>query len=158
MENDGIKVMTFILDNQDNISKEIRNEVYNLLGINTKSEQLTEFVQECLEKFAFNIVENQFLEQIRNIILDEINKNDSKLRNNESVNYDEFVSNMIEKLRQVKLGNISLDDDLKALADEIVNKFPQINVSRDQFYSHFSSKKNKLLICLISIIKILLKR
>lgn len=51
---------------------------------------------------------------------------------------------MIEKLRQVKLGNISLDDDLNALADEIVDRYPQINVSRDQFYSHFFSKNEQI--------------
>ena len=58
------------------------------MGINSQNQQLTEYVQECLEKFAFNVVENQFLEQIRSVVIDEINKNDSKLRNNESVDYD----------------------------------------------------------------------
>lgn len=144
MGNEASKVFERILDNSSDIVVEIRNEVYKLLGINSQNQQLTEYVQECLEKFAFNVVEKQFLEQIRSVVIDEINKNDSKLRNNESVDYNLFTSSIIEKLRQVKLGNISLDDDLKALADEIVDRYPQINVSRDQFYSHFSSKKEQI--------------
>lgn len=144
MRNEASKIFEEILDNSSNIVVEIRSDVYKLLGINSQNQQLTEFVQECLEKFTFNVIENQFLEQVRNVVIEEINQNNSKLRNNESVNYEAFTNSMIEKLRQVKLGNISLDDDLKALADEIVNKFPQINVSRDQFYSHFSSKKEQI--------------
>lgn len=144
MGNEASKVFERILDNSSDIVVEIRKEVYKLLGVNSQNQQLNEYVQECLEKFAFNVVENQFLEQIRNVVIDEINRSDLKLRNNESVDYDAFTSSLIEKLRQVKLGNISLDDDLKALADEITDRYPQINVSRDQFYSHFSSKKEQI--------------
>ncbi|MBQ8193291.1 MAG: hypothetical protein IJZ46_04410 [Bacilli bacterium] len=142
--NEASKIFAEVLDNSSNIVVEIRNEVFKLLGINTQNQQLTEYVKECLEKFSFNVVEKQFLTQIGNVVTEEISKSDAKLKNNESVDYELFTSNMIERLKQVKLGNLYLDDDLKALSDEIVDRFPQINFSRDQFYSHFSSKKEQI--------------
>lgn len=144
MENEASKVFEKILDNSSNIIIEIRDEVFKLLGINTQNQQLNEYVQECLEKFTFNVAENLFLEQIRNVVIEEINKNALKLRNNENVDYDELTSSIVEKLRQVKLGDISLDNDLKNLANNISNRFPQTNVSVDQFYLHFSSKKEQI--------------
>jgi len=144
MGNDATKIFGSILDNSANITTEIRNGVYELLGINTQSIQLSEFVKECLEKFSFNVVEQQFLDQIKNIVIEEINKNDLKIKNNQSVDYELFSNNMIERLKQVKIQEFYLEDELKELADLISSKFPQINISRDQFYSHFSSKKEQI--------------
>ena len=76
MGNEGIKAMANILDNQSNISKEIRSEVYKLLSLNTQSEQLSEFVAECLERFSFNSKEIFFLEQLRMTVTEEINRID----------------------------------------------------------------------------------
>ena len=144
MGEQAVNVFGEILDNSSKIIIEIKNEVYKLLGINTQNQQLVQYVKESLEKFAFNVVENQFLEQIKNIVFEEINKSDYKLKNNENVDYEIFTNNMIERLRQVKLGNIYLDDDLKALSSNIVDKFPYSNITKEQLYSHFSSKKEKI--------------
>ena len=144
MGNDATKIFGSILDNSASITTEIRNGVYELLGINTQSIQLSEFVKECLEKFSFNVVEQQFLDQIKNIVIEEINKNDLKIKNNQSVDYELFSNNMIERLKQAKIQEFYLEDELKELADLISSRFPQINISRDQFYSHFSSKKEQI--------------
>lgn len=144
MSNQGIKAMSNILDNQNNISREIRSEVYKLLGLNTQSEQLSEFVVECLEKFSFNSEEILFLEQLRMTVTEEINRIDLQRKNNEQVNYETVQNNLTEKLKVSETPIINLDDDLRNLANQIVDRFPQINVSRDQLYNHFMSKKEQI--------------
>ena len=97
MGNEGINAMANILDNQSNISKEIRSEVYKLLGLNTQFEQLSEFVAECLERFSFNSEEILFLEQLRMTVTEEINRIDLQRKNNEQVNYETFQNSLTEK-------------------------------------------------------------
>lgn len=145
MENDGIKAMSNILDNSGNISKEIRNEVYKLLGLNTESEHLSEYVKECLEKFNFNLEETKFLEQLRIITNEEINIINEQIKNNEQVNYEMFESKLIERFRTIERPDINIDDNIRDLARQIVNRFPQINVSSNQLYNHFISKKEKII-------------
>lgn len=145
MENDGIKAMSNILDNSRNISKEIRNEVYKLLGLNTESEHLSEYVKECLEKFNFNLEETKFLEQLRIITNEEINIINEQIKNNEQVNYEMFESKLIERFRAIERPNVNIDDNIRDLARQIVNRFPQINVSSNQLYNHFISKKEKII-------------
>ena len=116
MSNQGIKAMSNILDNQNNISREIRSEVYKLLGLNTQSEQLSEFVVECLEKFSFNSEEILFLEQLRMTVTEEINRIDLQRKNNEQVNYETVQNNLTEKLKVSETPIINLDDDLRNLA------------------------------------------
>ena len=145
MENDGIKAMSNILDNSRNISKEIRNEVYKLLGLNTESEHLSEYVKECLEKFNFNLEETKFLEQLRIITNEEINIINEQIKNNEQVNYEMFESKLIERFRTIERPDINIDDNIRDLARQIVNRFPQINVSSNQLYNHFISKKEKII-------------
>ena len=144
MSNQGIKAMSNILDNQNNISREIRSEVYKLLGLNTQSEQLSEFVVECLERFSFNSKEILFLEQLRMTVTEEINRIDLQRKNNEQVNYETVQNDLTEKLKVSETPTINLDDDLRNLANQIVDRFPQINVSRDQLYNHFMSKKEQI--------------
>ena len=144
MGNEGIKAMANILDNQSNISKEIRSEVYKLLGLNTQSEQLSEFVAECLERFSFNSEEILFLEQLTMTVIEEVNRIDLQRKNNEQVNYETFQNSLTEKLKSSQTPAINLDDDLRNLANNIVDRFPQINVSRDQLYNHFMSKKEQI--------------
>lgn len=143
-KNEVIKAMANILDNQSNISKEIRSEVYKLLGLNTQSEQLSEFVAECLERFSFNSEEILFLEQLRMTVTEEINRIDLQRKNNEQVNYETFQNGLTEKLKASQTPMINLDDDLRNLANNIVDRFPLINVSRDQLYNHFMSKKEQI--------------
>ena len=144
MGNDGIKAMTNILDNSSNISKEIRNEVYKLLGLNTQSEQLSEFVNECLERFEFNSEEVLFLEQLRMIANEEINIINEQRKNNEQVNYETFETKLVERFKESEKLIINLDDNMRDLANQIVSRFPQINVSSDQLYNHFMSKKEQI--------------
>ena len=58
---------------------------------------------------------------------------------------DDFVNNLLEKLRQIKVYNISIDDNLLQLANQITNRFQKTNISSDQFYSHFLSKKEQII-------------
>ena len=138
MENDAIRTISKVLDDSGNRIVEIRNDVFNSLGINTQSEKIIEFVKESLEKFDFNIVEQNFFNQVKNIILDEIS-------NKKNMKNDDFVNNLLEKLRQIKVYNISIDDNLLQLANQITNRFQKTNISRDQFYSHFLSKKEQII-------------
>ena len=124
MGNDGIKAMTNILDNSSNISKEIRNEVYKLLGLNTQSEQLSEFVNECLERFEFNSEEVLFLEQLRMIANEEINRINEERKNNEQVNYETFETKLIERFKESEKPIINLDNNMRDLANQIVSRFP----------------------------------
>lgn len=137
MDKEVIAVFSKIIDNSDDIITEIRTEVYKTLGINSQAEQLVEFVKESLETFSFNVVEKYFFEQIRSVVMEEMNKNDT-------VNFDTFSNRLIEKLRAIKTGEISFDDDFKNLSVQIVNKFPYINLSMEQLHTHFSSKKDKI--------------
>jgi len=145
MENDVIKIISMIIDDSSDRIIEIRNAVFKLLGINIQYEKMIEYIKECLERFSFNNVENQFFEQIRNIVIEEINKNDLRIKKNESVDYEQFISNLTEKLRQVQAVNLIMDDDLKQLAEQIANRFPEVNITRDQFYSHFMGKKEQII-------------
>src|SRR5574344_211018 len=144
MANNAIKPMTNILANSSNISKEIRNELYKLLGLNTQSEQLSEFVNECLERFEFNSEEVLFLEQLRMIANEEINRINEQRKNNEQVNYETFETKLIERFKESEKPLINLDDNMRDLANQIVSRFPQINVSSDQLYNHFMSKKEQI--------------
>ena len=61
-----------------------------------------------------------------------------------NLNYETFQNGLTEKLKASQTPTINLDDDLRNLANNIVDRFPQINVSRDQLYNHFMSKKEQI--------------
>lgn len=139
MENDVIKIISKLLDDSNDRIVEIRNDVFNSLGINIQSEKIVDFVKECLEKFDFNIAEQNFFNQVKNIVLEEIN--DKNIKNDKT----SFINSLVERLRQIKVPNISIDDNLLQLANQITSRFPEINISREQFYSHFISKKEQII-------------
>jgi len=132
-----ITIFGKVIDDSNGIIAEIRTEVYKMLGINTQADKLSEFVKESLESFSFNNVEKQFFEQIKNVVMEQLN-------NNQVVDYETFSNSMIEKLKGIKVGDLSFDDDFKNLSAQIVSKFPYVNLSSDQLYLHFSSKKEKI--------------
>lgn len=139
MENDVIKIIGKLLDNSNDRIVEIRNDVFNSLGVNIQSEKIVDFVKECLEKFDFNIVEQNFFNQVKDIVLEEIN--DKNIKKDKT----SFINSLVERLRQIRVPNISIDDNLLQLANQITSRFPEINISRDQFYSHFISKKEQII-------------
>ena len=65
MENEIIKRINIILDDTNNIITEIRNNIFDSLGINTQYEKMIEFIKENLEKFNFNNIENNFLNKLK---------------------------------------------------------------------------------------------
>lgn len=139
MEDDVIRTISKLLDDSNDRIVEIRNDVFNSLGVNIQSEKIIEFIKECLEKFDFNIVEQNFFNQVKNIVLEEINGKNVK---NDKTS---FINSLVERLRQIKVSNISIDDNLLQLANQITSRFPEINISREQFYSHFISKKEQII-------------
>lgn len=139
MENDVIKIISKLLDDSNDRIVEIRNDVFNSLGVNIQSEKIVDFVKECLEKFDFNIAEQNFFNQVKNIVLEEIN--DKNIKNDKT----SFINSLVERLRQIKVPNISIDDNLLQLANQITSRFTEINISREQFYSHFISKKEQII-------------
>lgn len=139
MENDVIKIISKLLDDSNDRIVEIRNDVFNSLGVNIQSEKIVDFVKEYLEKFDFNIAEQNFFNQVKNIVLEEIN--DKNIKNDKT----SFINSLVERLRQIKVPNISIDDNLLQLANQITSRFPEINISREQFYSHFISKKEQII-------------
>jgi len=138
MDKEVIAIFSKIIDNSGDIITEIRAEVYKMLGISTQADKLSEYVKESLETFSFNVVEKQFFEQIRNVVMEEMNKNDV-------VDFETFSNRLIEKLKGVKVGNLNFDDDFKNLSTQIVSKFPYVNLSIEQLYSHFSSRKEQII-------------
>ena len=91
MENDAINIFRKVLDDSDNILKDIRTEVFEKLDLG-KYDQLNEFVKESLEHFSFNISESQFFEQIRTVVDEAMTKDNLKIKNGETIDYNLFRS------------------------------------------------------------------
>lgn len=142
MRNDAINIFRNLLDDSDNILKKIRIEVYEKLNLGGY-EQFNEFVKESLEHFSFNISERNFFEQIRTVVNEEIAKDNLKIKNGETVDYDLFVSNLTNQLKKIGQVDINFDDDFRNLAKNINNKFPLI--ASDEWYARLNSKKEQII-------------
>lgn len=142
MENDAINIFRKVLDDSDNILKDIRTEVFEKLDLG-KYDQLNEFVKESLEHFSFNISESQFFEQIRTVVDEAMTKDNLKIKNGETIDYNLFASNLMNQLKTIGQVNLNFDDDFRNLAKNINDKFPLI--ASDNWYSRLSSKKEQII-------------
>lgn len=141
MGNDAINIFRKVLDDSDNILKDIRTEVFGKLDLG-KYDQLNEFVKESLEHFSFNISESQFFEQIRTVVNEAMTKDNLKIQNGETIDYNLFASNLMNQLKTIGQVNLDFDDDFRNLAKNINDKFPLI--ASDDWYSRLSSKKEQI--------------
>lgn len=144
MANEAIKAFNIVLDNASGLEKELRIQVYKSLGINTKDEHLSEYVQQCVEHFDFNVKERKFLEEIKNTIDEELKKIKSQYYEKGSVDYSSISVSLMNKLKQVSNIDFNIDEDLKNLSVQIPGKFPLCGISTSQFYSHFIAKKENI--------------
>ena len=138
------KFFLFVCQDSDKFIYQIREEIYKTIGIETRDDRLKEYIRESIEKFDFNILEIKFLNNIVSIIEDELTKLDNKVKNNEEIDFQSIKKSLKEKFKAMENINITLEDNLKELATQMVNRFPYIGVSRDQLILHFARKEEKL--------------
>lgn len=142
MGNNAINIFKSVLDDSDNILKDIRIEVFEKLNLGGY-EQLNDFVKESFEHFSFNISESNFFIQIKDIIIEEIDKNSKKIKNGETVDYNLFANNLISQFKMIRQVDFNFDDDFRNLAKNINSKFPLI--ASDDWYARLSSKKEEII-------------
>lgn len=142
MESEAIKVFSFILDNSLSINKEIQLKLYEILGVDDKKMSLhraedakiKETIVASIENFSFNLQESNFLNQIKEIIEDEMNKLKT------SKDYNLLQNSLLTRFSELKNIDIFLEDDFKELSKKIANPV----ISRDMFYNYFISKKEQI--------------
>ncbi len=139
----ALEIFGIVLDNSENLAKEIREQIYKSIGINSENEKLNEFIKECVERFDLNLVERNFLSQLQNTINEELQKIRQQKSKKNMVDYDSISNALTEKLRKLEVKSISLDDDFMSLATQISSKF-QTGITKEQFYQHLMSKKENI--------------
>lgn len=144
MASNAMNAFGMVLDNSSELEKEIRAKLIELLGINSKDEHLTEYIQECVSHFNISNIEHNYIENIRKVIDEELSKIQQQKNENGIVDYSLISQNLTNRLRQLQSQDINLDDDLKYLATQIPNRFPLCGITQEQFLSHFNSKKETI--------------
>lgn len=135
MGNSAINIFKSVLDDSDNILKDIRNAVFEELDLG-KYEQLNEFVKESLEHFSFNINESNFFKQIIDVVCEEMD-------HIVTVDYNLWADNLASQLKKIGQVDFSFDDDFRNLAKNINDKFPLI--ASDDWYARLNSKKEQII-------------
>lgn len=135
MGNSAINIFKSVLDDSDNILKDIRNAVFEELDLG-KYEQLNEFVKESLEHFSFNINESNFFKQIIDVVCEEMDHIGT-------VDYNLWADNLASQLKKIGQVDFSFDDDFRNLAKNINDKFPLI--ASDDWYARLNSKKEQII-------------
>ena len=135
MGNSAINIFKSVLDDSDNILKDIRNAVFEELDLG-KYEQLNEFVKESLEHFSFNINESNFFKQIIDVVCEEMDRVGT-------VDYNLWADNLASQLKKIGQVDFSFDDDFRNLAKNINDKFPLI--ASDDWYARLNSKKEQII-------------
>lgn len=141
MASNAMNAFELILDNSSELEKGIRAKIIELLGINSKDEHLTEYIQECVSHFYVSNMEHNYIENIRKVIDEELSKIQQQKKENGIVDYSLISQSLTNRLKQLQNQNINLDDDFKDLATQIPNKFPLCGITQEQFLNHFNSKK-----------------
>ena len=142
MGKEATKIFEMVLNNSADLNKEIRMQVYKLLDLDGKKLsiyenediKIKEEIKASIERFSFNSQETQFLNKVKEIIKEEMQKLQT------SGNYDIMQNSLIERLKGLRNIDITLEDDFKELSSRIANPF----VSRDMFYNYFIAKKEKI--------------
>ena len=137
---EAMKVFGLVLDNSQNISKQINQNVFNLLGINTQDEKLNEYIIAELSNLDFNRVEGNLINNIRQVIDNAL----KPLENPNENNYEAINNNLMNNLKSLKTQNLNLENDFRELSSKIASKFPLTGITQEQFYSHFISKTEKI--------------
>lgn len=135
MGNSAINIFKSVLDDSDNILKDIRNAVFEELDLG-KYEQLNEFVKESLEHFSFNINESNFFKQIIDVVCEEMDHIGT-------VDYNLWADNLASQLKKIGQVDFSFDDDFRNLAKNINDKFPLI--ASDDWYARLNNKKEQII-------------
>lgn len=144
LKQEAMKFFDMVCQNSNDYIRGIRELFYNSLGIGTQDEKLVEYIKESIEKFDFNTIENEFLSNLQKIINEELEKIENSLKNNEELDYENIKNSLLEKFKAQKNINITLEDNLKELATQMVNRFPMLGVSRDDLILHFTRKNKQL--------------
>lgn len=142
MGSEATKIFEIILNNSANLSSEIRLNVYKLLDLEGKlilpnandNTKLLEQIQASIETFSFNLLETQFLSQVREIIIEEMQKLQT------SGNYIIAESSLIERLKSMRNIDVSLENDFKDLSSKIASSFH----SQEEYYNYFMAREEKI--------------
>ncbi len=142
MENEAIRVFGMVLDESENITNEIKMQVYKLLDLEGKTilpnqienYRLLERIREELETFVFNLQEKKFFSEVQLVIKDELKKLET------TGNYTLAENSIMEKLKGLKKINFLLEDDFRDLSKKIASEFH----SQDEYYRYFMSRKEKI--------------
>lgn len=65
---ESMKAFSFVMDNSQEISKQIVQNVFNLLEVKTQDEKLNEFIIAELNNFDFNRCENILINSVKQTI------------------------------------------------------------------------------------------
>ena len=144
LKQEAMKFFEMVCQNSNDYISGIRELFYKSLGIETKDEKLIEYIKESIENFDFNTIENEFLTNLQKIINEELAKIEISLKNNEELDYENIKNSLLEKFKAQKNINITLEDNLKELATQMVNRFLMMGVSKDDLILHFTRKNEQL--------------
>ena len=119
----ALDLFTVVLDNSKNLDKEIREQVYKSLELNSESEKLNEMIKGSLEHFNFNLVEKKFLNRLQEVKEKLIIFTTSPSKN-ATIDYNKVSSALTDILRKIEADVlISFDDDFVDLANQISKRF-----------------------------------
>ena len=62
MASNAMNAFGMVLDNSNELEKEIRAKIIELLGVNSKDEHLTEYIQECVSQFNVSNIEHNYID------------------------------------------------------------------------------------------------
>lgn len=142
MEKEATKIFEMVLNNEANLTSEIKTQVYKMLDLEGKTilpnanenARLFEQIQASIETFSFNSQETQFLNQVQEIIKEEMQKLQA------SGNYALAESSLIERLKSLRNIDISLENDFKDLSSKIASSFH----SQEEYYNYFMARAEKI--------------
>lgn len=144
MKLEATKFFEKVCSNHIDVIKEMRVSIYNLCGISSKDGKVNEFIQEAIETFHFNMVEKKFFEQISAIVDEQLKQIENKIALNESVDYLTITNNLISSLNHLNGIDFRIEDDLKQLATQVVNRFPMSGVSQEDLMQHLIRQQEKM--------------
>lgn len=133
-----LKTFGMVMDNTADIKSIVINKFFKLLDLGN-NDLLNEFVMEKLLEFDFCMAQDKFISKIQEII----NQGFNKLENaNGTIDYGKFESDLKNSLQQIRIEDFKLENDIKNLALQISDKFPQI--PREAILEKFFSNQELL--------------
>lgn len=135
---EATKLFKFILDNQQEMQKQVIQNVYNL--IKTEDEKFNECIMEELSSFDFTLVERELINNIVSTIEDTLNF----LNNPNESDYEAIKNNLMNNLELLKMQDYRLEDNFKDLSKKIVSRLRLPENMIEEVRSYFIKKIDKI--------------